>query len=67
MIKTRTEVYIETVETFAIKRDRTFIRVWCEDCKREVSMLPPREAALLMGHDMPAIYSMMANRRIGLS
>ena len=62
MAKTRTEVFIETSEILIIKRNRTFVRAWCEDCGREVSMLPLYEAALLTGHDVKTIYSMMENR-----
>ena len=64
MAKTRTEVFIETSETLIIKRKRTFVRAWCADCGREVSMLPLQEAALLSGHDVKAIRSMMENRHI---
>ena len=64
MAKIRTEVFIETSEILIIKRDRTFVRAWCEDCEREVSMLSVREAALLTGHDVKAIRSMMENRDI---
>lgn len=64
MAKIRTEVFIETSETFVIKRNRTFVRTWCEDCGREVSMLPLKEAALLTGHDVKAIRSMMENQHI---
>jgi hypothetical protein len=64
MAKTRTEVFIETSEILIIKRKRTFFRVWCEDCAREVNMLPLHEAALLTGHDVKAIRSMMENQYI---
>ena len=64
MAKIRTEVFIETSETFIIKRNRTSVRTWCEDCGREVSMLPLPEAALLTGHDVAAIRSMMENQDI---
>lgn len=64
MAKTRTEVFIETSEILIIKRNRTFIRTWCEDCEREVSMLPLQEAALLIGHNVTLIYSMMENHQI---
>jgi hypothetical protein len=64
MTKTRTEVFIETSEILIIKRKRTFVRTWCEDCGREVSMLPLHEAALLSGHDVKAIRSMMEKRHI---
>lgn len=64
MAKIRTEVFIETSETFIIKRNRTSVRAWCEDCGQEVSMLPLPEAALLTGHDVEAIRSMMENQHI---
>ena len=67
MAKTRTEVHIETSEIFTIKRNRTFVRTWCEDCGREVTMLSLPEAALLIGHDVKEIRSMMENRRIHFS
>ena len=64
MAKIRTEVFIETSEIFIIKRNRTFVRTWCEGCGREVSMLPLPEAALLTGHNVEAISSMMKNSRV---
>lgn len=64
MTKNRTEVFIETSEIFIIRRNRTFVRAWCEDCGREVSMVPLCEAALLSGHDVKTIRSMMENRLI---
>ena len=57
------EVFIETSEILIIKRTRTFVRSWCEDCEREVSMLPLPEAASLTGYDVKTIYSMMENQR----
>jgi hypothetical protein len=64
MAKIRTEVFIETSEIFIVKRKRTFVRTWCKDCEREVCMLPLQEAALLTGHDVNAILSMMENSRV---
>ena len=64
MAKNRTEVFIETSEILIIKRSRTFVRVWCDDCAREVNMLPILEAALLTGHDVKTIRSMMKNSRV---
>lgn len=64
MAKTRTEVFIETSEILIIKRNRTFVRAWCEDCEREVSMLPIHEAALFSGYDVNAIRRMMENQHI---
>ena len=64
MAKIRTEIFIETSEIFVIKRNRTFVRTWCKGCKREVSMLPLQEAALLTGHDVKTIRSMIEKRHI---
>lgn len=64
MAKIRTEVFIETSETLIIKRNQTFVRAWCQDCGREVNMIPLLEAALLTGHDVKAIYTLMENQRI---
>lgn len=64
MTKTRTEVFIKTSEILIIKRNRTFVRTWCKDCRRQVNMLPLQEAALLTGHDVKAIRSMMENQHI---
>jgi hypothetical protein len=64
MTITRTEVLIETSEILIIKRSRTFVRSWCEDCGREVGMLPIPEAALLTGYDAAAIRSLMENRHV---
>jgi hypothetical protein len=67
MAKIRTEVFIETSETFIIKRNRTFVRTWCKDCGQEVAVVTLPEAALLSGHDVKAIYSLMENRHIHFS
>lgn len=64
MAKKRAEVSIETGETLIIKRNRTFVQAWCAECGREVSMLPLQQAALLTGHSVEAIRSMMESRRI---
>lgn len=64
MAKIRTEVFIETSEIFVIKRNRTFVRRWCKDCEREVSMLPLQEAARLSGYDVKAIRLMIENQHI---
>jgi hypothetical protein len=64
MTKTRTEVFIETNETYVIRRKRFFVRTWCEDCGREVSMISPSEAALLVCQDTKIIYSLIERKRI---
>ncbi len=64
MRKIRTEVVIETTEVYVIKHRRHFIRTWCEDCGREVSLIPPSEAALLIFQETEKIYSLMDENRI---
>jgi hypothetical protein len=64
MTKTRTEVFIETSETYTIKRKRFFHRSWCEECGREVNMVPPSEAALMMCQDTKTIYSLINEKHI---
>lgn len=67
MTKIRTEVFIETTETFIVKRNRTFVRTWCEDCGRKVAMVSLPEATLLTGHDAEAIRALMEKRDIHFS
>ncbi len=64
MAKIRTEVFIESNETYVIKRKRFFVRTWCEDCGHLVSMIPPSEAALLICQDTTVIYSLIDNKQI---
>ena len=64
MRKIRTEVVIETTEVYVIRHRRHFIRSWCEECGREVSLIPPSEAALLTFQEPDTIYSLMDEKKI---
>jgi hypothetical protein len=64
MTKTRTEVFIETEETYIIKRKRVFVRAWCEDCERKVSMISPSEAVLFVCLDAEIINSLIDTKQI---
>jgi len=64
MRKIRTEVVIETTEVYVIKRRRQVFRTWCEECGREVSLVPPSEAALLTFQEPEAIYSLIEEKRV---
>lgn len=64
MRKVRTEVVIETTEIYVFKRRRHFIRAWCAGCNREVSLIPPAEAALLTFQKTDAIYSLIDENRV---
>ena len=64
MRKIRTEVVIETTEVYIVRHRRHFIRTWCEDCGREVSLISPVEAALLTFREPAAIYSLIDENRL---
>jgi hypothetical protein len=64
MRKTRTEVIIETSEVYVFTQQRHFVRAWCEDCGREVSLIPPSEAALLTFQETEQIYLLMDENRL---
>ena len=59
MEKSRSKITIETDEVWIIKRKRFFVRCYCHKCEREVSMVPPDEAALLACRDIGSIYMSM--------
>lgn len=59
-----TEVVIETCETYVIKHQRHLVRAWCEDCQKEVSLIPPSEAAILTFQETSAIFFLMDTNRI---
>lgn len=50
---------IETTETWIIKRPRRFLRNWCWQCGREVSLLIPEEAARLTCQELNKFYFLM--------
>ena len=64
MRRTRTEVVIETTEVYVIRRRRLIFRAWCEDCGREVSLVPPTEAALLSFQETAGIFALMDEKKI---
>jgi hypothetical protein len=64
MRKIRTEVVIETTEVYVVKHRRHFIRTWCADCGREVSLISPSEAALLTFQETDAIYLLIDENRV---
>ena len=56
----RTTVTIETKEVWIIKRRRRLVvQHFCRQCNRQVSMIPPEEAALLLCRDLNTIYSLI--------
>jgi hypothetical protein len=62
--KTRTEFFIETTEIYVIRRKRVFVRVFCDECGREVTMISPTEAALIMCQTVESIFSLIDKNRI---
>lgn len=64
MSKKRTEFFIETSEIYIIRRKRIFVRTFCDECKREVTMISPTEAALIMCQNIESIFSLIDKNRI---
>ena len=64
MRRIRTEVVIETREVYVFKQQRHLVRAWCEQCGREVSLIPPSEAALLTFQETEKIYSLIDKNRV---
>lgn len=64
MRKILTEVVVETTEVYVVRRRRYFIRAFCEECRREVSLVPPSEAALLSFCELATIYGLIAENRV---
>lgn len=64
MRKLLTEVVIETTEIYVVRRRRLFIRAWCAECEREVSLIPPSEAALLTFQETTAIYTLINENQV---
>ncbi len=67
MEKIRTTVTVETDEVWIIKRHRFFVHSFCLQCNREVSMIPPDDAALLSCRDIKTIYSLIEGNRFHIS
>ena len=67
MVKTRTEVFIETKEIFLVRRKRHFLRTWCPGCGRHASHASLQEATLLTGHDASIIMALIEKKTIHLS
>lgn len=57
MIKRRTRVVVETQQLLVIKRGGLQARDWCRSCARQVSMITPEEAALILQTSTRTIYS----------
>ena len=64
MRKMRTQIVIETTEVYVISHRRIVFRTFCEACAREVSMIPPAEAALLTFREPDAIYSLIDAKKV---
>jgi hypothetical protein len=62
--KKRTEVFIETKETYIIRQKRVFVRIWCEECQSKVSMISPSTAALFACLDLEIIYSLIDTKQL---
>lgn len=66
MKKVQTIISIESHQRLVVKYRRYFIRAWCGECEREVSMIAPQEAARLSGQDITTINLWIENKRFHL-
>lgn len=58
MPKLRTEICIESNESYLVRRKRYSIRAWCESCRRIAIFVVPNEAAFLSGFGLDRIVSL---------
>ncbi|NNE67284.1 MAG: hypothetical protein HKN33_12025 [Pyrinomonadaceae bacterium] len=59
MSKIRTEISIESSESFVVRRKRYSIRSWCDCCDRIAIFVLPTEAGFLAGLDVDTIVSLV--------
>lgn len=64
MTKDKIEVSIETRETVTFVRRRMCVRTYCEICRREVTMVSPADAAILICRDTPTVFSLIEAKEI---
>ena len=57
--KLRTEISIESNESFVVRRKRYSIRAWCDCCERTAIFVLPTEASFLAGRDLDEIVSLV--------
>ena len=67
MIKRRTRIVVETQGVWVIRRPTGQLRAWCEACNREVRMITPEEAAILLCCSTRTIYSWVEAAKIHFS
>lgn len=61
MPKLRTEILIESNESFLVRRKKYSIRAWCNCCEKVAIFVLPSEAAFLAGMDVDRIVSLVCN------
>ena len=61
MSKVRTEICIESNESFLVRRKRYSIRAWCDKCSRNSIFVLPMEAAFLAGLGVDKIVSLVCS------
>lgn len=64
MRKVQTRLLIETQEVSVIRLRRPSVRVFCNGCGREATMLSPAAAANLVGENTSKIYLLMRSGEI---
>ena len=64
MTKVRTEILIESSESYVVTRRRLFHRKWCNECGRDVNMVSPSEAAFMTCQTTEIITSLLNENQI---
>jgi len=54
--KTRKQITIETHQLTVVHSANRAVRMWCEECARDVSMLAPDKASMLVRVTLRTIY-----------
>ena len=62
--KTRKQITIETHQLTVVRSANRAVRVRCEECARQVSMVPPEEAAMLARVTPRTIYRWVEEGRL---
>lgn len=64
MSKIRTEISIESSESFVVRRKRYSMRIWCASCGKTGIFVLPTEAGFLSGLDLDTIVSLVCANKI---
>ena len=64
MSKIKTEISIESCESFVVRRKRYSMRSWCTECERNSIFVRPTEVAFLSGFDLNHVVSLVCSNEL---